>query len=216
MIISWVGNITLNIAFVLYSIVYMPQLIHNQRAQHLSELSLSLHFLLYLSGFFDLLYGFSSHLPWQYKTVSIVSLMLINIQHIQLIRLFILKKYVFLARLSILLLIGECLALYSFVLCDNAAFSDSIIVILGLIARICGLLYCIPQIIKNKLTQSTQAMSVYFVYLNFFLAVLETIYSWCLDWGWPNKLAAPMNLLLMFVLLQQRKKYMSTDPSQHP
>lgn len=75
---------SLNLSFVLYLCVYLPQIIHNRKPYHLSNLSIGMHCILYASYCLDLIYGFSSDLQWQYKTVSVVGLTLLSIQHLQI------------------------------------------------------------------------------------------------------------------------------------
>ena len=205
--LSWLGHISLNIAFILYLIVYIPQIIHNQKVTNIAQLSLGLHFLLFSSYFFDLFYGFSSHLPWQDKTVSIVGLLLVTVQHLQLIKFFICKRLVLFAKVSCALLLLSIVGTYYFFIMKDDMLDENTTLIMGTFARICGLIYCIPQIVKNKQSKSSDAINIQFIYLNLVLALLDTTSSWCLNWGWPNKLAAPMNVTMMLMLLLQFKWY---------
>ena len=200
-ILLFIGNISLNISFVLYLIVYIPQIIHNQKVANIAQLSFGLHLLLFSSYFFDLLYGFASRLPWQYKTVSSVGLLLVTVQHIQLIKFFINRQLLLHVALSIFLIILNCMAIYYFFIFKNSVLDDGDIFMVGIIARICGLIYCFPQMIKNGISKSANAISVKYIYLNLVLALLDTCSSWCLNWGWPNKLAAPglIPLIILYV-----------------
>jgi uncharacterized protein with PQ loop repeat len=204
---SLIGSISLNISFILYLILYIPQIIHNQKSANIAQLSLSLHLLLYSSYLFDLCYGFSNQLPWQYKTVSIIGLLLVSIQHIQLTQFFIMNQRRLLAKLSIAFLILNFMGLYYFFKVEQGSLPYQTTLILGTAARIFGLRYCLPQIIKNKTLKSANALSVQFLCLNLTLALLDTISSWCLNWGWPNKLAAPITIAMMTIMLTQIKKY---------
>ena len=201
------GTLSLNVSFVLYLIVYVPQLIHNQRPKNLADLSLGLHCLLLFSYSFDLIYGFLNALPWQYKTVSIVGLILVTAQHLQLLRLFICQSRQLFIKLNVAFLCVNVLLVYYFLYAARNSLGDSGLLCIGAIARICGLLYCIPQIINNKRKQSANAISPFYIYLTLILAFLDSVSSWCLSWGWPNKLAAPLSLCLMFYMLYQTKKY---------
>jgi hypothetical protein len=207
-ILSWVGNFSLNISLVLYFIVYIPQIIHNQKANNIAGLSLWLHGLLYFSYLFDVLYGFASSLPLQYKIVSIAGLLLVIIQHIQLLRYFIHQKSYRLVKIGILFFLASFMILYIFFnILSVSYFSLQTVLIFGAIAQVCGLIYCMPQIVKNKYVKSTRAISMYFVYLNLFIAILDTTSAWCLNWGWPNKFAAPVNIFFMLIMLWQHKQY---------
>ena len=53
-----IGEFTLNISFFLYIFLYLPQLWHNFRYKHVSELSLWFHALLLMASIADLYYGF--------------------------------------------------------------------------------------------------------------------------------------------------------------
>ncbi|MBA3535798.1 MAG: hypothetical protein H0T84_04190 [Tatlockia sp.] len=205
--ISLIGSISLNISFILYLILYIPQIIHNQKSANISQLSLSLHLLLYSSYLFDLCYGFSNQLPWQYKTVSIIGLSLVSVQHLQLIQFFIMNQCRLLANLSIAILMVALIGLYYFFKFELGSVPYQTTLILGTAARVTGLIYCLPQIIKNKTSKSAKALSAQFICLNLTLALLDTISSWCLDWGWPNKLSAPITFIMMIILLTQIKKY---------
>jgi hypothetical protein len=91
---SLIGSISLNISFILYLILYPSQIIHNQKS-----LNLSLHLLLYSLYLFDLCYSFSNQLPWQYKTVSIIGLLLVSIQQTQLDQFLITNQCLLLTRI---------------------------------------------------------------------------------------------------------------------
>lgn len=204
---SLIGSISLNISFILYLILYIPQIIHNRKSTNIAQLSLNLHLLLYSSYFFDLCYGFSSHLPWQYKTVSIIGLSLVGIQHIQLMRFFIINKHLFIAGLSAVFLVLNVIAIDYFFEMKHGLLATQTTLLFGAIARLTGLVYCLPQIIKNITSKSANALSLHFLYLNLMLALLDTISSWCLNWGWPNKLAAPVNIVMMLIMITQIKQY---------
>lgn len=206
-----IGTISLNIAFTLYLIVYIPQIIHNQKSTSIVELSLGLHFLLYISNIFDLFYGFSNNLPWQYKTVSVVGLIQVNVQHLQLIRFFIHTHAVKLTRFCLFFLLANGIALSYFFAALHGVAAPSLTLFFGAIARVCGLIYCLPQILKNKLAHSARGISIYFIYLSLLLAILDAISSWTLNWGWPNKLAAPANILIMLCIFWQSQKYVHSS-----
>ena len=206
-ILSSIGNISLNISFILYLVVYIPQIIHNQKSVNIAQLSFGLHFLLFSSYSFDLLYGFASHLPWQYKTVSIVGLLLVTVQHIQLIKFFVNKQLLLRLKLSVFIIILNCIVIYYFFIIQHGVLDYSNTFLVGAAARICGLIYCFPQMIKNYISKSANALSLNYIYLNLVVALLDTCSSWCLHWGWPNKLAAPCNVVIMLIMLYQINKY---------
>ena len=208
-----IGNISLNISFFLYLILYLPQIIHNRQSTHIAHLSLSTHFLLYLSYCFDLFYGVANHLPWQYKTVSFVGLSLVIVQHLQLTQFLFRKKAFFSIYFNLFCFGLTILGNYYFFVRCHGELTEQITLIVGSIARFCGLIYCLPQVLKNKRSQSATAISTPFVYLNLCLALLDMISAWCLDWGWPNKLASPLTIIIMLTILFQIKHYAQPRPA---
>lgn len=202
---SLLGAISLNTSFVLYLIVYLPQIVHNCTHSHLAQLSIGMHVLLYTAYCLDLLYGFSSHLQWQYQTVSVVGLSLLMVQHLQLTYYFKTQKkryWVCFNHLFLLTTIG--LMLWFFIL-KNHLLGHFETQWVGYASRAGFLLYVLPQILKNNTLHSKNAISVSFIYLNICLSILDLISAWCLDWGWPNKLASPIMVCFMLVLLFQTK-----------
>src|SRR3990167_10036863 len=199
--VNLLGNVCLNIAFVLYLIVYIPQILHNKQANNLSGLSLWLHFLLYISYFLDVLYAFASNLPWQYKIVSIASIIPIVIQHLQLLKYFQKRDLLLLERTSFIFFILSIIAtLYIFNQIMHNELSIRHIIFIGITSRIAGLIYFIPQILKNKSIKSTKGISAHFIYLSFFLVILDSISAWCLNWGWILKISSPLVVFLIFII----------------
>ena len=207
MITQQIGAICLNVAFALYLVVYLPQIIHNQKSQDLVNLSLKMHFLFYIAYLLDLFYGYSCDLPWQYKTVSIVGLTVLSIQHLQITHYFSKLQKRLSVYLNMLFLFGVGLSIVYFFSINQGIYSESTTLLIGYISRVCFLLYTLPQIIKNKKLKSASAISIQFVYLNLTLAILDLVAAWCLNWGWPNKLGSPIMVALMIVMLLQMKKY---------
>ena len=209
------GHASLNISFLLYLVVYIPQVLHNRRLTNIAQLSLVMHFLLYTSYFFDLLYGMASHFQWQYQTVSVVGLSLIILQHFQLTHYFRVTKRFFLMATNLIILTLTLLGLYYFFVSCQRTLNPQTILVIGSIARFCSLTYCLPQLLKNRFLKSAHAISIRFIYLNLTLAILDTISSWCLDWGWPNKLASPLTVFIMVMMKMQIKAYSSRKQSEY-
>lgn len=205
-----VGNVSLNLCSFLYLILLVPQVIHNQKAENIAGLSLWLHFLLYISYSTDMVYGIADEMPLQYRVVSIVGLLLVMMQHIQLVKFHIKKRMYFLINLCLSFIILHAVLYYYFFskLAHGMVSSDTIL-ILGIVARGCEIIYCVPQIFKNRLAKSAGAVSKYFIYVNLLLSILDTLSAWCLDWEWPNKVVAPLSICVMLVILLQYQKYAS-------
>src|SRR3990167_9795020 len=81
-----VGYITLNLSFILYLIFFVPQLFHNARHSRIQQLSLGMHYVFCTAYLMDLAYGFGRDMQWQYKTVTIVGLASLTVQHFQIYR----------------------------------------------------------------------------------------------------------------------------------
>lgn len=205
------GTISLNCSFILYLLVYLPQIIHNHQSNHLATLSLGMHFILYLGYFLDLFYGFSSQLPWQYKTVSLVGLTLLTIQHLQITYYWWIKKKLFLTSCNLFFLLSTLSFLFYFFKIDSECFTVQSTALIGYISRVLFILYSLPQIIKNYRIKYANAITIRFVYLNLALCTFDMVSAWCLNWGWPNKLASPLMFCLMLVLLIQIRTYSSKN-----
>ena len=200
------GAFTLNVSFILYLLVYLPQIIHNRTKKNLENLSGGMHFSLFCGYLLDLFYGFSKYLPWQYKTVSIVGVFLLLIQHVQLIYHHKQKKQLYILTWNILILFAAIILSGIFFTELHGKCSPATTSILGYTARFFFLIYLIPQLVKNKRTQTAQAVSQHMIYLSLILCICDSVSAWCLDWGWPNKIAAPFTLTFLFVLLKQQNQ----------
>jgi uncharacterized protein with PQ loop repeat len=207
MISTLVGTISLNISFVLYLVIYWPQIIHNRKPHHLSGLSGCMHYILYSSYCLDLIYGFSRDLQWQYKTVSTMGLLLLTTQHLQITRYYQSQKKWLQFTFSLFFTGFIAIVLGYFFIENQANLSKYITQTTGYLARIGFLIYTLPQILKNRTRQSANSISILFLWSSLTLSLLDMISAWCLDWGWPNKLGAPIAMSLVVIMLLQIKKY---------
>ncbi len=200
----YLGQFTLNASFILYLMVYLPQIIHNRCKIHLASLSGGMHLSLFCGYLLDLFYGYSKCLPWQYKTVSIVGIFLLLIQHLQLINHHKQQKQILKLISHILMLFAAIIITWIFFTSLHQQISVETTNILGYTARFFFLIYLIPQLIKNKRRPASQAISHYMIYLSLILCICDGISAWCLDWGWPNKIAGPFTLIILITLLKQQ------------
>jgi uncharacterized protein with PQ loop repeat len=200
------GQISLNLSFLMYMFLYLPQLIHNQKQTNLAELSKWMHLTLYLGYSLDLVYGFGNNLPWQYRTVSAIGWVLLTIQHFQLIYHFkqTEQKFFQISFYGILLFSTALLILLSI---NPKPFVHLALYILGYAAQIAFVIAFIPQILKSKRLQSAQALNIFYILLCLLLAILDCISAWQLNWGWPNKLGSCLIILLTSMLLMQYYRY---------
>lgn len=198
------GMLSLNIAFVLYLIVFVPQIWHNRRCESLKNLSPMMHLVLYFGVLFDLFYGFANNFQWQYKTVSIASLLVLSVQHVQLFRFFRQRMAWRDLSINIVMALIMLASICYFFLEMHHQLAPILALVVGYTSRLCYQLYAIPQIMKNIKLQDANAVSGYFLFINITLLILDTISGWCLDWGWPAKLSPPISLVMMSILLYQR------------
>lgn len=206
--LNLLGNVSLNLSSFLYLILLIPQLIHNRKGKNLAGLSLGLHFILFTSYAFDLVYGISDDMPLQYRVVSVVGLILVLTQHMQLLKFHMQQRCYLLMKFSLIFLFAQIfLSYYFFYKFFHGTLSHNAILMLGVIARGCEIIYCVPQIFKNMAAKSSIGVSFHFICLNILLAVLDTMAAWCLNWELPNKLVGPINIFIMFVIMFQYVKY---------
>ncbi|PJD94393.1 MAG: hypothetical protein CK424_00065 [Legionella sp.] len=202
------GQLSLNLSCLMYAILYVPQILHNQKQANLDGLSKSMHFLLYGAYSLDLLYGVMVHLPWQYRLVSALGWILLTLQHLQIAHHF-KKKQQFSAEyrcysVLILVVVWMMEGLY------EQPFSEASINLAGFIAQFGFGIALLPQILKSKQLQSTNAIHMAYLVLNVSLACLDLISAWQLHWGWPNKVGSSLMFGLTSILLLQRWFYGSS------
>ncbi len=201
------GMVSLNIAFILYLFVFIPQIWHNRHLGYLQNLSPMMHLVLYIGVLFDLFYGFANDFQWQYKTVSIVSLIVLSVQHAQLSRFFYQRTQWRKLYLNVFITLMMLSSMYYFFVQEHHTLSVLSALMVGYASRACYQLYTIPQIIKNIKLQDAHAVSRHFLLVNTILLLLDTISGWCLDWGWPAKLSPPISLVMMSILIYQRRYF---------
>lgn len=194
------GNISLNLSFMLYLIVYFPQIVHNQKTEHIAYLSLNMHAALYLGYIIDLLYGFYIALPWQYLMVSSVGCVFLTLQHLQITHYFYRQRQHFFT----LGMLGAIILMVCFIIDTlinkHVAILNIDLVQLGWVSQFLFAICFLPQWIKNIQTRTRLALSGYFLALNIITTCLDLCSAWCLNWGWPNKIG-PVFILIFLLLL---------------
>lgn len=201
-----IGQLSLNLSFLTYMFLYLPQVIHNQQQTDLAGLSKRMHVTLYLAYFFDVCYGFGNHLPWQYRAVSLMGWLLLTIQHLQLIHYFKQQKQGWIQVVFYGILLSACTILL-FGMQQHTLTNPSYY---GYLAQIGFAVAFIPQIIKSQKLRSMQSLSIIYLILGLILALLDCISAWQLDWGWSNKLGSGIILALTSILLLQYIRYQHT------
>ena len=79
-----IGQTTLNISLLIYLVYFVPQIIHNHFKQKTFEISLWTHWGMLMANSLDLIYGYGYHLPWQYLSVTCISLSFLLLQQWQI------------------------------------------------------------------------------------------------------------------------------------
>lgn len=199
-----IGYITLNLSFILYLIFFVPQLFHNARHSHIRNLSLGMHYVFCTAYLMDLAYGFGRDMQWQYKTVTIVGLASLTVQHLQIYRSGLADKwYWFFTLLFAGLFTSISVGL------QTQSLTAQLLLMMGMISQVGWLLYTVPQITKNHQLKSTAGVSLSFVLLALLLGICDTISAWTFDWGLPNKIGSPLSAAIKCILLLQFFRYRS-------
>jgi uncharacterized protein with PQ loop repeat len=203
---SSIGSISLNISFSIYLVWFIPQILLNFKRKNTDGLSLFMHSILCLGYLCDLMYGFGRDMQWQYRTVTIIGLISLSIQHIQ-IAYYGLKSqrekltyFTFNIIFILLFITSICVIKFSH-------FDKEIFDLLGMCTNTCWLMYGIPQIIKNYSKQSTIGLSTLFICFAIFLNLCDTTSAWALNWDYPSKIGPMLSLIQNFMLLSQVMYY---------
>lgn len=192
-----IGTIALNVSFLIYLVLYLPQVIHNLRRGSTQGLSFMMHTILVAGYIADLMYGFGRDMQWQYRIVDIAGLVCLSIQHIQIGYYEKLnKRYI---AVTLLLLGFFVYALYAM----THPLSASVYIHAGLIAWATGVVYTLPQIWQNHRFASVMGVSMLFVFFDILCSLCDTISAWCLNWDYPSKFGSPMECILGIFLLFQ-------------
>lgn len=202
----FIGEITLSISSVIYCIWFIPQIWENFQRKSTDGLSLWMHGLLLLGYSADLLYGFGREMQWQYRTVTIVGLIFLCIQHVQFGKYGLHTKAIMVnyLGLSLLTMIVFTYAILNFTLLHHGKnYYD----IAGFISDICWATYVFPQIIKNFKQKSTRGLSVGFVAISILLSLLDITSTFALHWDWPSVLSECITLFKKSILVFQIMYY---------
>lgn len=189
MTIQTIGHLTLNLSFCLYCIYFLPQILHNRKNNNRHQLSLGLH-MLYILGFCaDWIYAVGQQMPWQYKTVTAIGLVMMLVQHYQLRPN---KTTPHSHKSAYYALTILALMLYAFTV--NASTNSHILTrhdldLVGLLSTICFTCTFFPQILKNYRTRTACGLSNTFIKLTLLVASIDFVSALCLNWPWPSLLS---------------------------
>lgn len=196
------GTLSLNLAFVLYCVLYVPQILHNHKLGDLKGISLFMHGLLYAAYCLDGLYGFLAHLPWQYQCVALLGWLYLNIQQFQICKHFNQSRDRKIRYFCYGLFMLSTLAILCIL--NNLSLSTPCLYKIGFLAQLGFCTALLPQFIKSQRMQSFQTLSLIYLALNSLLSGLDSLSAWSLHWGWPNKIGSLLVLGLSLTLLLRR------------
>lgn len=192
------GTISLNVSLVLYLINYVPQIIHNQFRHYMSCLSFYFHYLLLISCVADLIYGIGLHMPWQYRLVSISSVLYLLIQHVQIRKITTNQSFHYATLVTVMITIAGFLCLYFFK--DDKLF----FILFGYLSKMAGWISCFPQIIKNfTSTSAALSLSIFYLLLDLCSNLCDNVSAWVFSWPLPSKLDAIFSVIICLLLIYQ-------------
>ncbi len=199
------GQFTLSLSALVYYSLFVPQLWLNLRRKSIEGLSFLMHSIIFAGYLFDLGYGFSFSLPWQYRSISLVGSCFLLFQHYQFFR-YGTKRFHFLLSTGALVGIGAISFLANYK--DNSALAE----ILGFAAHACWLSYLAPQAWLNYCKKDTSGLSPVFISLGLFAAILDLVSGWALAWPLPSLVGPPFSILTKSLVLAQVFWYQSKKP----
>jgi uncharacterized protein with PQ loop repeat len=189
-----IGHLFLNIAFILYLILYIPQLIHNAKYQTFAHMSFLMHAMILQAYSCDLLYALTKGMPWQYLTVSCIGLSCLCIQHVQWVMFCRRQKQ---PRWSIYLMLGCLIVLWPFLMTTAPK-------VYAWVARTLFLFHFLPQIIKyHRHPNERDAIDMRYLLLSMSLSGCDVAAAWCLSWDLPNLWGTFLSLLFKLYLFGQ-------------
>ena len=201
--ITQIGHISLNISLLIYLVYFIPQLIHNYRGQHTDEISLQTQILMLTASASGMVYGFGFNLEWQYNLVSVVSLLSLVIQHVQ-ITWYNRTRRLSGAHISTVALVGLSV-FYSIMPPANHAS----LLILGYISNLLYAYFWLPQVIYNYRTHQTDGFSMLFLLLVNFSALCDLVSALALYWPLPSIISPIIIMLLISIQILQKLTYRS-------
>ena len=197
-----IGEVTLNISFVLYFVFYLPQLWFNFRYKKITELSLGFHVLLFIGSTADLYYGFGRIHQWQYTCISVILFLCLLVQHVHLFMY--VKSFKngasVLVVLSLVIIAMLCGLFYALTNSDKLVY---LFVTMGWVERIAYWLYSFPQLKKNYDSKSAACISPIFIIIAVVSALCDSISAWTLSWGPSSLYGAPIALVVYLLLSYQ-------------
>jgi len=194
------GEIFLNLAFALYLVLYIPQILHNAKLQKFDHMSHGMHLMIFQAYACDLFYGLAKHLPWQYLCVSCFGLLFIWIQHLQWCQF---KSHHTPMKAKMFFYAGLLLTIWPailfFILEPNLQLPIN-----GWMSRVFFTAHFLPQIVKNFQDNSDAlVINIYYLALSISLGLLDLLAAFYMHWGFINLIGCILGLLLKSILCFQ-------------
>lgn len=191
-----IGNITLNISFVIYLVQFVPQIIHNTRNKDaIDNISMLTQFGMLTVVLCNVVQAVGFDLNWQYLVIALIYLVGITIQQLQIS--FHKKRMPKVINLIFAML---------FAIAILAMRSDSKLTfeIAGIISLLIHFLYWLPQIYKNYKQQTFIGYGDLFIILAWLGIICDLCSSFLLGWPIIVKLnIITMSLIISILVLQK-------------
>ena len=192
------GSYSLWTSTALYVLWFLPQLRLSWKRRSTEGLSLGMHLILYSGYLADLIYGFGLHMPVAYRLVTSIGLASLLFQQSQFLR------YGHLSAMQRSLLIIPPIffvSMYFLIKLSVPFYSQPLFDRIGLFSVLANCLYTVPQIIKNYRINHNPDLSALFMWVALACNALDIVSAYCLNWDYPNKIGAPLGLLLTALLI---------------
>ncbi len=206
-----IGNIALNLSFLIYLVLYLPQVIYNLRRKSTDGLSFLMHFILIIGYTADMMYGFGRHMQWQYCLVAVIGLVCLGFQHVQVgCYQKITRQYVL---ATVILLAWLAYAVYAI---SSRALPAGDYIDAGYVAWGTGVIYTLPQVWKNYRVASAVGVSTVFILFDILASSCDAVSAWCLNWDAPSKFGSPIECVFGLLLLAQAYYFNRTKTPLYP
>lgn len=183
----------------MYSIQFIPQIIHNYRNRHaLANISILTQFGIFITLLCDIVETVGFAYGWQYAAVGMIYLIGVCTQQLQIS--FYHKKMPEIVNISFIVLF----ALAMLAMGSNSTIVYNVSSYLGFAINI---LYWFPQIYKNYKQKRADGFSLIFISISFAGTVLYLLSSVILSWDLVFKLNAALMLPIISTLLFQKFLY---------
>ncbi|MFV9931305.1 MAG: PQ-loop repeat-containing protein [Francisella endosymbiont of Hyalomma asiaticum] len=193
------GQIVLNVSFVLYSVQFVPQIIHNfKNKQALSNISILTQFGIFITVLSNIVETIGFGYDWQYAVVAIIYLLGVCIQQLQISIFY--KKMPEVVNISFIILFAIAMLAMGSNYHIVYQFADYI-------GFVVNTIYWVPQIFKNYKQKRFDGFSLGFILIAFIVTCLYITSSFLLSWDLIFKINALIMSPIITVLVIQKFYY---------